>query len=250
MYLICSNRLVNYDIKAIQKTDVFRLSREIYAKRIVTTPKCIRTELTPEDLTEKFAVKGNIVYHGFSEIEYRRGPEIVGIKRTMKTVYQAPVTFTWTAEILGLPVPGNSDYMFLQESLKSDHYKLLASLLENVESRETLYKILEYFDGNEEILREFLRVYHPDLFFFRRLLDVIFLDEVSSEPLKEVQDRLDWARQFGFCDEVREYDTKLQEGKNNTEIAKRLNLQFKKGRPNSTPSKNNNLVYTDGDLPF
>lgn len=228
MLVLENNFIKNYSVVADNRRRVEDVVGDIIRERKTTVAKKEYRTLDASELQRKLAVKGNTVFHGFSVVDKTERHQTIGTWTVTKTIYSAPVTLAFALK--ATPCDNLGDYLdkplfkslnFLEDEM------LLSGLLSNAKSRETLYKLLDYFDRDTEMLEEFLKVYHPDLWHFRKLLKYISFMERSCTEISDVKRELDWALEFGQFTRAKIIEKNLNSAKENAEIVKRLKFEMR-----------------------
>ncbi|HBA38015.1 MAG TPA: hypothetical protein DCY94_04780 [Firmicutes bacterium] len=228
MLLLEKDSVKGYSLGTYYPADVKRIVESVVSERKTIVVKKERRNLENSDFQEKFAVKGNAVYHGYSVIEREDRYGTLGTWITNKTVYDAPGTLMFALKAVpGIDVGDTLDKKFFESLNVEEDALLFSSVLGNVKCRETLYALIEYFGGDTKMLEDFLRVYHPDLWHFRKLLKYIIFIEKSSIEVSDLERELDWAQRFNQHEQRKILENKLNAARENAEVAKRLNLVLK-----------------------
>ncbi len=144
--------------------------------------------------------------------------------------------------------------------INGNYSERLSNVLHCETSKENIYKIIKMLENDPEILEEFYREYQKDLIAFKELLPLIELVEASHVSFDEQKSKIDSLIQeknhiFTRFDldtnhpktshsgyqyamkkindidkEISSWPSQLSLAEENTEVAKKLNLQFKKVR--------------------
>lgn len=212
--------------------ELIELRKDIIAKKEIVPVGSVAPQ-------EQFAVRDNIVFHGFSVKEPELGKDSIA-KVTTKTIYSAPTTMAYCLKAgAGTNIGDNIDKVFFRELASNDSYLLFRNLIKNAPSREALFSLLEGMDFDVTVLEEFLRTYHPDLYHLRSILPYMRLESRNRFDVSGVKRDIELLKSLGKVNGARELEDVIRSAEENTELQKRLSLEF----------KGNYYDYND-ELPF